>query len=459
MRLNNVFVGVGFSSSRVLVRWLILFGAVACAIIGACANDRVTLYVSMSVMCIVYFFIYMGVIGRVFIAIYFLMFVVGQMLFALLGLEVKDGFGVISPEVVYLFDCLLLISLLFYLLPNLLIGPGRRGVFGVVTARETRLCVLLLAVLLLVVFLLFFDAGGYSGLVALDRSDLHSKPSISAVVVQYLLYFCAPLIVVVRFIQITNSYRLSKYLYVWVALVVANVVVALYYKYRTIAFLHFAAFFVPYFLLSGKYGWEALSAKRKLAVLIFLSGAFVAGLVFRVVRGYIGAEAELELNAAFFESLYNITLYSGDLAYSLIGMRVLQEYGADDGFVFVSLIRAAFFFLPSFVWSGKPEDIPRVIGGDLFPDLPGMTLPPSLVGDAYLNLRYFFFLYFFSWGIGAALIDRSRWIYMIVFKAAVVGLAVHFSRGAVSNVLLLGAILLFFSIVVVRSCDVRIIDK
>lgn len=281
------------------------------------------------------------------------------------------------------------------------------------------------------------DYGSIANILSSSRVNLGADRSILSLLGLYLAYFVTPLFFV--FGVYLNTKRSSLIVLIFFGLVL-YLSFLIFYVFRIRTFLVTGLFgvFVGYFLAMPD---NRISVQRVIslkAILPSIAAILVLATITRFARGVFEADIQFEIDEQFFISILDSTFYGGDLGYHIMVMRIIDfVHSGELNVQGDSLIRLVLMFIPSKVLPWKPPDPQLVIGGLMKPGLIGHTVPPGIIGDAYINFGVLWMLYPFVLWLLFRRLDSCRSPVTIIFLASTFSTVFHFTRGAVSNSLLI----------------------
>jgi hypothetical protein len=185
-----------------------------------------------------------------------------------------------------------------------------------------------------------------------------------------------------------------------------------------------------------------------LKLAVFGAAVAVIAVSTRFARGYWETGAVAELSLETIGTVGELTFLGGDLGYHLIVMRVMQM--VDSGWLSISgdsYLRLVLLLLPGSLTDIKPPDPQNIIGAAIYPEVLNITVPPGILGDAYVNLGLFAPVVFAVIGIALMLADRFKSLSYFVFCGIAFTTVFHFVRGAVANSLIIFVALVAAAIV------------
>lgn len=316
---------------------------------------------------------------------------------------------------------------------------SRRGV-----VRAVRL---LMGVQVLAVILLVIDQGGVERLFGATRVELLLERSLLSQIASFLLYGAVPLYVLLPADLRGNALRAA----IWVVGLAAVEVTVFYaFRIRSVFIAHLVALAVGWlartrFRIDGNARESSAQTRRpgripawKLAAILVLVAA--VGIVARFARGHIGDGASLREANIDVQQYMVLSVQRGDLGYSWLVMTLIEHVPERHEYLLgQSYWRLLAVGVPRALFPGKPLNTERVVARMLYPNIEGLTLPPGVVGDLYINFGVVGILgmVVFGWVLGA--LDGLPGIRGFLFAGATFTPIFHFTRGGFTNSVLLTA--------------------
>ncbi|ENP8330262.1 oligosaccharide repeat unit polymerase [Vibrio alginolyticus] len=376
-----------------------------------------------------------------FISCYLLLFYINPIYSELLNVELFDVFGLISRQSFIVFSYFTIVSIHIFLFFSSICGrvvknryENKIVEYQLIKPEKLTRCLMILT---LSIFLLIASDVGLSFIFSLTRGELRESRGGLSLLALYLAYATLPLIFLSGYVFKKHSnYKIL------ILVLFLDVFLFVIFRIRTFILAHLICF-LGGILVSGNISLEY--TYRKL-VLLFPLLIFIAIFV-RFFRGYYelygfwGGLQEVDVSLALYESII-----LGDLGYSPVVMRLFDTFPDTINFLHGdSYMKLIYSFLPKFISGDRIVDTQALIGAHFYPYLSGMTLPPGVQGDAYINFGYYGLLIFSIYGIVFPLSRLLNLNIRIILFFSMFTTIFHFVRGAFAN-----PVLIF--IVIVISC-------
>lgn len=239
------------------------------------------------------------------------------------------------------------------------------------------------------------------------------------------------------FIGLRNFGAQAAYLIVIASMLVLHFMI---FRVRTvpIAFLigYGIGFYAGYrhVTLSGDWVRSRVPAILKAVVVVAIPLGVVLGVGIKYAR-YSHDLNDYSLDAERFEYVMVHTFSGGDLGYTIFLRRAMEIYPDREPYLNgQSYYRLLFLPVPRKIWPSKPENTQRIFARALDPELgrQGVTIPPGIVGDLYINFGKLGVIGMLAFGF-IFRFERYRSIGSLIFVAACGGWLFHFTRGALTN--------------------------
>jgi len=305
--------------------------------------------------------------------------------------------------------------------------------------------------------LLFIDAGT-TNIVSLSRYELKSEGAGLRVIANFGLY-AVSLPIFLIFIQAKN--KSTRELFIWIIFFIAyETLVFLFYRTRTYLIAHTSAMLIGYYYSHYvHFAAETLWVTQKFRVrprkfLIFATGAliFTLAITLRFFRGYLQPGQSTQDFSLDFPEFIRRSIEAGDLGYSIVIFDLLDlvphQHPHIDG---QSYYRLLFLFIPRSLWPEKPINTESMVGQWMRPDIIGISIPPGISGDLYLNFGFFGILLMVFYGAFFSALDRTISLRSIALWAVSSTWIFHLVRGSFTNPILIFLILYLLVFLVSRA--------
>lgn len=286
------------------------------------------------------------------------------------------------------------------------------------------------------IILCFIDLGTLN-ILNVSRVDLKNSGSPFRLAATYGLYTTSIMYFLVFF---TSKARKKSNVILWILIfVLLETLIFLLFRTRSLLVVHSAAMLVGYYY-SGLYGYnkyhKGLSAKLITVVLSFI--VFIVAISSRFFRGYLQPGQSVDNFDFDLKGFLELSIQSGDIGYSTTVMNVINYVSQHDVFLNgQSYYRILYTIIPRFVWSDKPENTQRIVASWLEPGLQDQTIPPGIIGDAYLNFGMMGILILMIYGMFFALLDKKLSVKNFIMWAFSATWIFHLVRGGFTNPILI----------------------
>ncbi|WP_257348290.1 O-antigen polymerase [Pseudalkalibacillus decolorationis] len=295
-----------------------------------------------------------------------------------------------------------------------------------------KVTILIGFVTLISVLLCIIDAGTLN-IMNLSRLELKNSGSPFRLVANYGFYTTSIMFFGVFFtVKARRWSNVVKWLCIFVLL---EILIFMLFRTRSLLVVHSASVLVGYYY-SGLYGYNKNKnhLSPKVITLVLGVGLFLAAIISRFFRGYLQpgqSVGNFNFNLKFFlESSIN----SGDIGYSTTVLKVINYVPSYHDFLYgQSYYRLLFTVIPRSLWEGKPKNTQQIVASWLEPEIRGMSIPPGIIGDAYINFGTFGISILILFGIFFAILDRKLSIKYFMVWAVSATWIFHLVRGGFTN--------------------------
>jgi oligosaccharide repeat unit polymerase len=302
---------------------------------------------------------------------------------------------------------------------------------------------LTLLITLFCVFLLFIDAGTLN-ILGLSRFELKNAGSRLRLIATYGLYLTSVLFFLVFF---TIKKRSRFNLFIWIIFVVLfEVLIFLFFRTRSMMVVHLSSVVVGYYYSYCYYRGSVnkrLTKKVKSLFLVMIIG-FLA-IVTRFFRGFLQPSSHVSEFEFDWSVFLKESVETGDLGYSNIVLEVVSLVPTMyDHFYGQSYFRLLLIFIPRSIWPEKPINTETIVGGWLNPGVEGMSVPPGVAGDLYLNFGMIGVIFSVFFGMLFSLLDKKLTISNFMLWAVSATWIYHLVRGGFTNPIVIFIVLLVY---------------
>lgn len=401
-----------------------------------------------------YFFVRFLSTSFFFLTFFLMLFFVEPVLYYLMEEQFQRSIFAVKA-----YGLLTLCGLPLFLLGHALISRKNSLEFVDITYSEEKIgrVVVLMAIFTAAMIPLLYIDAGTTNIVSLGRYELKSEGAGLRVIANFGLYVASLLFF---FVFVQAKKKSAGELLVWSLLfVVFEILIFLFYRTRTYLIAHTSAILVGYYYSSYvSFDSGALRITQNIWVktnkgVIGAIGLvlFALAITLRFFRGYLQpgqSTQDFDFNLSDF---VRRSIEAGDLGYSVVVFDLLdlvpEQYGYLEG---QSYYRLLFLLVPRFLWPDKPVNTESIVGQWMRPELIGISIPPGISGDLFLNFGYFGVVFMALYGVVFGLIDRALSVRSFVLWAVSSTWIFHLVRGSFTNPVV---------IFLVLYCSVLIIDR
>lgn len=401
-----------------------------------------------------YFFVRFLSTSFFFLTFFLMLFFVEPVLYYLMEEQFQRSIFAVKA-----YGLLTLCGLPLFLLGHALISRKNSLEFVDITYSEEKVgrVVVLMAIFTAAMIPLLYIDAGTTNIVSLGRYELKSEGAGLRVIANFGLYVASLLFF---FVFVQAKKKSAGELLVWSLLfVVFEILIFLFYRTRTYLIAHTSAILVGYYYSSYvSFDSGVLRITQNIWVktnkgVIGAIGLvlFALAITLRFFRGYLQpgqSTQDFDFNLSDF---VRRSIEAGDLGYSVVVFDLLdlvpEQYGYLEG---QSYYRLLFLLVPRFLWPDKPVNTESIVGQWMRPELIGISVPPGISGDLFLNFGYFGVVFMALYGVVFGLIDRALSVRSFVLWAVSSTWIFHLVRGSFTNPVV---------IFLVLYCSVLIIDR
>ena len=382
-----------------------------------------------------------------FLVIYGSLFFVAPLYFSVVGEAMSDDYGVFESETVATYSVLAIAGLhLFFIGRELTHRYSTTQNRSTVFLRADRVQ-LVLVVLTMVQYAalgaIVLDQGGLSPLLRATRVELQLERSFLSQLASLALYAAVPFYVLLP--AYIRHRRRSILVWLLLALVV-DVTVFFAFRIRSLVVAHIIALAAGT-LWRGQIQVADSDAAARLSsvrvrlwklvlVLLFTASLAIAS---RFLRGYVGTDAEATIDLREYARL---SVTRGDMGHSWLVMRIIELVPTKHDYLHgQSYWRLILVPIPRSMYPEKPQNTERIVGQLLYPDVVGLTLPPGIVGDLYLNFGIVGIFGMLLVGAGIGRLDSIQGLPGMLLAGASFTPLFHFVRGGFTNSVLIFVVL------------------
>lgn len=410
------------------------------------------LFTTFASILYAYFFIRFLSTSFFFLTFFLMLFFVEPVLYYLMGEQFQRSIFAVKS-----YGLLTLCGLPLFLLGHALISRKDSLDFVDVAYSEERVkrVVVFMAIFSAALIPLLYIDAGTTNIVSLGRYELKSEGAGLRVIANFGLYVASLLFF---FVFIQAKKKSAGELLVWILLfVVFEILVFLFYRTRTYLIAHTSAILVGYYYSSFvSFGSGVLRITQDLRVktnkgVIGAIGLvlFALAITLRFFRGYLQPGQSAQDFDFNFSDFVRRSIEAGDLGYSVVVFDLLdlvpEQYGYIEG---QSYYRLLFLLVPRFLWPDKPINTESIVGQWMRPELIGISIPPGISGDLFLNFGLFGVVFMLLYGVVFSLIDRALSVRSFVLWAVSSTWIFHLVRGSFTNPVVI-FLVLYFSVLLI----------
>ncbi len=409
-------------------------------------------------------------LSSIFIICYCLLYIVGIITQLSLNISFEDKFGEISEEAVTLYHLLANGFLYIYLITILIkekFLPRSADIIEMkyFLSNSGLRNYLLFSIIMIICSVLLFiiNYGGFTNILHMSRVELGVNRTIVSILGLYIAYLITPLYFILGVVFGNKNYKgFARKLMLLLVCLIFSVLVFLVFRIRTFVVTHVFAWAFGYMIcrcFNTFLDVKAVVVRYKLPFLkyAFFAVSFIIFIVLlRFQRGALetGQFNRINMDAIF--TMIELTVKGGDLGYHFNVMRVIEfSWSGELSVAWDSYIRTLTAVIPSAILDGKPTDTQIVLGRLFNPAIQGLTVPPGINGDAYLNLGAFWGIFPIIVGLAVEQIERRRNASMIIFFGISFSTVFHFSRGSLANTMIIFCVLYVGSYLFVKITGIK----
>lgn len=295
---------------------------------------------------------------------------------------------------------------------------------------------------LISIVLLFIDAGTLN-LLNMSRMDLKNSGSLIRLASTFGLYLTSVLFFLIFF---TVKKRSKFNLFIWVLFVIFfEVLVFMFFRTRSLMVVHLSACLVGYYYSYAYYSDKYKAKSKKGVTLLFGVLIICLAIVTRFFRGYLQPESNISNFEFNWKVFLEKSVESGDLGYSGTVLKVIHLVpNMYDYLSGQSYFRLFFIAIPRSIWSDKPKNTETLVGSWLHPGVEGMSVPPGIIGDLYINFGILGVVLMFGFGVFFSLLDRKLSAQNFILWSVSATWIFHLVRGGFTNPIVIFGVLYLF---------------
>lgn len=306
---------------------------------------------------------------------------------------------------------------------------------------------LLLCFAIFIILILFIDAGTLN-ILSLGRIDLKNSGSILRIIANFGLYIITLLFFLV-FLTLKRR-SIPKNILWFVFFIAVEILIFVFYRTRTYLIAHSSAaligyFYSSYIILSSNQiiiTKQVSTTVKKFVILIAGIVVFLLSIILRFFRGFLQPEQNISDFNLDISSFLLKSIEMGDIGYTDIVINMFQlvpnQYEYLNG---QSYYRIFFIITPRFIWPNKPHNTETIVGGWINPEIYGLSIPPGIIGDLYINFGLVGVVLMLIFGLFFSYIDKKMSLKNLLFWSVSATWVFHLVRGSFTNPLVIALIL------------------
>jgi oligosaccharide repeat unit polymerase len=446
--MKKKFIFIIFIILIIFINYLIIFNFVN-------IKSLLLLYFSSILIVIIYYINYVKFLSTtfVFILFYIMLFYTQPILFLLLDIPFN-----FSTNTVATYSIMATLGLNLFLIGNVLQFKSLKINNYIIEIKYkyfNRTIIFLSLLTILLIIFLFVDVGTINILTE-SRSSL-KEGTILRTVASKGLHVVSILIILIVFSYRSRSKQKNL---IWLLFFIFfEILIFLFFRTRTLIVEHIFALAVSYYYSNKiRIDKEIENKKfyshrnlRKLMIITILALIFLFAIISRFYRGTLepgSSENNFNIDIKHFIIL---SIENGDLGYSSTVMKLIES--VPNSFNFLngqSYYRILFIFIPRFLWEDKPFNTQQIVANWFFPERLGLSIPPGIIGDLYINFGKVGIFGMFFYGIFFRLLDQKFIKYRYFLWAFSGAWIFHLVRGGFTNPILI-LLMLLISLIIINK--------
>lgn len=342
-----------------------------------------------------------------------------------------------SFETIQMMTVLAIVGILLYCIGNCLLAgkkPTLKKIF--IEKKAIRQATILVALITFISIILCFIDVGTLNIVNLSRRQLNES-SILRLFATYGLYTTSIMFFLVFFtVKARRRSNVLKWILIFIFL---EILIFMLFRTRSLLVVHSAAVLVGYYY-SSLYGYNKFKSRLSPKLITFTLGigVFLVAIVSRFFRGFLQPGQSVSNFDFDLKNFLELSIQSGDIGYTTKVLDVINYVPLHHDFLLgQSYYRILFIGIPRSIWPDKPPNTQQIVADWLEPGVPGMSVPPGIIGDAYINFGVFGVLLLFFFGMFFALLDKKLSVKNFMLWAVSATWIFHLVRGGFTNPLLI----------------------
>lgn len=373
-----------------------------------------------------------------FLAFYMMLFFV-QPLYNLIVEYNYHGYG---DDLIKTYALITILSILLFCITHALFSRKTEtmGKIHLTKSSVKSVTFLLSFILIMSIALCFIDAGTFN-ILRMGRIDLKNTTSSLRLVATFGFYTTSILFFLIAF---TLKARRRSNVFKWMLVfLMVEVIIFLLFRTRSLLVVHSSAVLVGYYY-SNLYVFNKRKSKVSPKFITISLGVivFISAITTRFFRGFLQPGQSVS-NFDFDLKLFlEMSIQSGDIGYATRVFQVLGQVPQHHDFLLgQSYYRLLFTVIPRSIWSDKPRNTEQIVADWLEPSMQGMSIPPGIAGDAYINFGLYGVILFIFFGAFFAILDNRVNIRNFMIWGVSATWIFHLVRGGFTNPLIIFTVL------------------
>lgn len=194
--------------------------------------------------------------------------------------------------------------------------------------------------------------------------------------------------------------------------------------------------------------------QNKKKILIGFIIIFSFSVMFRFYRGSLEPGNDKSNFNLSFKDAIMLSIEDGDLGYGGTVMDLIDLVPSVHDYLHgQSYYRILFTPIPRIIWPEKLPNTQVIVASWLNPDMIGLTIPPGIIGDTYINFGYLGIVIMMIFGMFFGILD-SKYNSLTLFLWSSSSMWIfHLVRGGFTNPLIIFSLILLLSTLFSKYCE------
>ncbi|MBA2175366.1 oligosaccharide repeat unit polymerase [Halobacillus locisalis] len=329
------------------------------------------------------------------------------------------------------------IGILYFCIGNcLLVGKKTKLDKMYIKKGAIKKATVLIGLVTLVSILFSFIDAGTLNIMSLSRMELKNA-TFFRLIATYGFYTTSIMYFLVFFtVKARRRTNVLKWLLIFIIL---ETLIFMLFRTRSMLVVHSASVMIGYYY-SGLYGYNKYNSRvsPKFITMAMGVGLFLVAITSRFLRGFLQPNQNITNFDFDLKAFLEASIQSGDIGYSTTVLDVINYVPATQDLLGgQSYYRLLFIAVPRSIWENKPLNTQQVVANWLAPEIPGMSIPPGIIGDAYINFGVSGILILLIIGVFFSSLDRKLSIKNFMVWAVSATWIFHLVRGGFTNPLII----------------------